>query len=268
VQTGAGAVVGSWLWLAGSFAVAVAWAQAAWALSHVAGGRTGKLVTQVRASPLSPWAMQALRLLYYLGVPLAALVWGGALDLNLGLVVGIQIGTELPERLIDWAQRSGLAAAVGIGAWLLLALSWSAYRRALLNAALDGDAPPSQPGWVMLREAAYFEAHWAFYRHAPAYTLNWLGGLAADRYWAAWCGLGLVALEAFLSPAWRRRFLDPSQALSALQQASLAVVSAVLFGLTNSLVLAVAVHWSVRWGLARWVSAHPLAAPESATATA
>jgi hypothetical protein len=104
--------------------------------------------------------------------------------------------------------------------------------------------------------------HWAFYRHAPVYTIIWLGGLAADRYWSAWCGLALVALEASLNPAWRRQLLDPEQAVVVLERASLAVVSAVLFGLTNSLLLAVAVHWGVWWGLQRWERARPVTGVE------
>ena len=116
---------------------------------------------------------------------------------------------------------------------------------------------------MILREAAYHEVHWAFYRHAPAHTISWLGGLAADRYWSAWWGLALVALEALLNPAWRRQLLDPEQAPALLQRASLAVVSAVLFGLTNSLLLAAAVHWLVRWAAQRWATARPHTTPAS-----
>ncbi len=268
MQTGPDALWESWLWLAGSFLVAVLWAQLTWALNHAGGKRITKLVRRIRSSRLSPWAMRALRLLYYLAIPLGALIRGPALDLNLGIVVGLEVGVELPERLVDWAQRMGLAAALALGAWVLLALGWSSYRRALLRRRIQSPSPAREPIWVILREAAYHEAHWAFYRHAPAYTFSWLGGLAADRYWAAWCGLAIVALEALLNPAWRRQLADPERAPVVLQRASLAIVSAVLFGLTNSLLLAVAVHWAVWWGLQRWASARPLPAPAPELAAA
>ena len=204
--------------------------------------------------------LQLLRLVFYIGVPLAALMLGsagvgGVNERYLGVVVGSEIGGGLADTWLDWAERAGVAAAMAIGAWAVLALCWSGYSRALVRGQITPAPAPHASGWILLREAAFCEVHWAFYRNAPAYTLAGLGGLSADQYWSVWWGLGLVALEAALNPAWRREMLDAERAPAQLQKASLAVVSAVLFGMTYSLLLAVAVHWAVGWGLQRWSEA-------------
>jgi hypothetical protein len=114
---------------------------------------------------------------------------------------------------------------------------------------------------VFLRESAYHEVHWAFYRNAPILTLG--------AYWGIWIGLGLVAVEAALNPAWRRGLANPEQAPSRLVRAALAVVSSVLFWLTENLWLALTIHWGVSWGLVALVRALPFVpdrAPDQASA--
>jgi hypothetical protein len=147
-----------WLWLSGSLFLAAFWANLAWFSRQSRSGIVDEFVTPLIAWRFSPWLLQLLRLLYYIGVPFAALLWGHE------------------------AYDVGWAAVLGIGVWALLALAWWTYRRALITADEGGAvAGTSVSGWVLLREAAYHEVHWAFYRNAP--TLAW------SAYWGVWGGL-------------------------------------------------------------------------------
>ena len=253
-----------WLWLSGSLLLAVFWANLAWFFRQPrAGGFVTRLVAlgprpRPNAWRFSPYLLQLLRLLYYIGVPFAALLWGH--DAVVGRLLGLQrldlsaLGEEttvaaVAANWLDWAYDVGWAAALGIGAWGLLALGWWAYCRALATA--DGEevvAGANTSGWVLLREAAYHEVHWAFYRNAPI--------LAFGTYWGVWGGLALVALEAALNPAWRNGLTDPQRAPAQLLRGALAVVSSALFLLTRNLWLALALHWGVSWGLAALYQMH------------
>jgi hypothetical protein len=140
---------------------------------------------------------------------------------------------------------------LGIAAWGVLALGWWAYRRATGVAGEESVVTgANSSGWVLLREAAYHEAHWAFYRNAPS--------LAMGAYWGVWTGLALVALEAALNPCWRKNLADPQRAPGQLMRGALAIVSGVLFLLTENLWLALALHWGISWGLATLARALPL----------
>jgi hypothetical protein len=236
----------SWLWLGGSLLLAILWANLAWFFRKPRSGEVGEFVTRLIAWHFAPWLLQFLRLLYYIGVPAAALYWGhdAIVRGHLGLLSGQS------DKWLDWAQDAGWAAALGIGAWGLLALGWRTYRRALAAGEESPVTGAGSSGWVFLREAAYHEVHWAFYRNAP--IVMW------GRYWGIWAGLALVALEAVLNPAWRKGLADPQRAPAQLMRGALAVVSGVLFWRTENLWLALVVHWGVSWGLAVLVRTLPL----------
>jgi len=247
-----------WLWLSGSLLLAVLSANMAWFFRQPRSGMVGEFVTRLVAWRFSPWLLQLLRLLYYIGVPFAALLWGhnavvgrllGLQHLDLPMLSDEATGAAVAANWLDWAHDVGWTAALGIGAWALLALGWWAYRRAVV-AADEGSvvARTNVSGWVLLREAAHHEVHWAFYRNAPI--------LAWGAYGGVWGGLALVALEAALNPAWRNGLTDPQQAPARLLRGALAVVSSVLFLLTQNLWLALALHWGVSWGLAALCQAH------------
>ncbi|MDY7078046.1 MAG: hypothetical protein SXV54_14110 [Chloroflexota bacterium] len=242
-----------WLWLSSSLLIAVLWANLVWFFRQPRSGMVGEFVAPLASWHFSPWLLQFLRLLYYLGLPFAALLWGH--DVLVGLLLGLQRfnlpisdgsagDVDIAANWLDWAYDVGWTVALGIGAGVLLALGWWAYRRAL-TAVVEGDAVTGaeSSGWVFLREAAYHEVHWAFYRNAPI--------IATGMYWGSWIGLALVALEATLNPAWRNRMADPQRSLEQLMRAALAVVSSIFFPLTQNLWLAIALHWGVSWGLAR-----------------
>lgn len=238
-----------WLWLVGSAIVAILWTNMIWFVRNPHTGTSGDL-GRLSTWHFFPWLHQALRLLYYVGVPFAALVWRGAL---LKRYLGLSEG--LSSSLSDWADGVGWAAVLGVGAWGLLALGWWAYRRAVV-ATGEGVAivEMGAPAWVLLIEAIYHEVHWAFYRCVPIVALG------EDAYWGTWLGLALIGVEAVLDPAWRRGFADPEKAPRQLTRGALAVVSSVLFVLlgNGNLWLAIAVHWGVSWGLTALVRALPV----------
>jgi hypothetical protein len=240
-----------WLWLGGSLLAAAISANLTWFFHRSRSETISSLATQVLSSPVYPWLFQSLRLLYYLGVPFAALVWGH--DAIVGRILGLKrlflpvpesnvLGTDIATNWLNWAQDIGWGAAIGVGSWMLLALGWWAYRRVLDTAGERHTiARETSSGWLLLREAAYHEVHWAFYRNTPV--------LALGAYWGAWIGLALVTIEASLNPAWRRGLTDPQQAPGQLMRGALGCVSTILFLLTQNLWLALIVHWGVSWGL-------------------
>ena len=232
--------------------MAVFWANLAWFFRQPRPGTVGEFVARLAVHPFSPVLLEFFRLLYYLGVPFAALLWGH--DAVVGRVLGLKplilpISTanasnaDLTANWLAWTRDTGRAAALGVGVWALLASSWWVYRRAL--SAIDPThavAGTDSSAWTLLREAAYHQAHWAFYRNAPI--------LAVGTYWGAWIGLALVALEATLNPAWRKGLSDPRRAPAQLAYGSLAVASNLLYLQTENLWLALIIHWAISWSLA------------------
>ena len=248
-----------WLWLGGSLLVAILGANLAWFFRRPRSGAIGDFVADLSARRFSPAFLQFLRLLYYIGIPFAALLWGrdavvgrllGLQRLDLPLAGAHESGAYLAVNWLDWAHDAGWAVTLGAGTWGLLALGWWAYRRAT-SAAGEGEmvAGAGSSGWAFLREAAYHEVHWAFYRNAPVVALG--------TYWGAWIGLVLVASEAALNPAWRSGLVDPQRAPASLMRAGLAVFSSVLFLSTGNLWLALVSDWGISWGLAALARAFP-----------
>jgi len=249
-----------WLWLSASLFLAVLWTNLAWFFRKPRSGSVGEFIAHLVAWRFSPWLFQFLRPLYYIGLPFVALLWGH--DALVGRLLGLQRfdlsalsggGTDAATAAnwLDWAYDVGWTAALCAGTGALLALGWWACRRALVIAGETGVvAGANVSGWVLLREAAYHEVHWTFYRNMPI--------LAWGMYWGIWGGLALVALEAILNPAWRNGLADPQRAPAQLLRGALAVVSSVLFLLTQNLWLALALHWAVSWAQVTFVRALPL----------
>lgn len=236
-----------WLWLGGSLLLAILWANLAWYFCKPRAGRIGELVARLTSWHFGPLLLQFLRLLYYIGLPTAAFLLGhdAVIQRYLGL------SDEQSDTWLRWVHDVGWAAALGIGTWVLLATGWWAYRRALRAAGEKSPiAEANAPGWVLLREAAYHEVHWAFYRSAPIFVLRQMQ-LARNEYWGVWIGLALVALEAALNPAWREGLADPKRAPARLMRGALAVASSAMFIQTKdgNLLLSLLLHFSVSWGL-------------------
>lgn len=242
-------MIGGWLWLGISFVLATLWANVVWFFQRYRPGIAGKAIDGLMAWRFSPLLFQLLRLLYYVGLPFAALLWGQ--DAVIGRLLGLQRfelpitdGATTTANWLDWIHDAGWAAGLGIGALGLLALGGWAYRRASTSPDMNGEdvaVGADASGRIFLREAAYHELHWAFYRNAPI--------AAFGLYWGVWAGLALVGLEAVANPAWRRDVNDPRRAPAQLRRAALAVVSSVLFLYTQNLWLALLLHWISSWGL-------------------
>jgi hypothetical protein len=250
-----------WIWLLCSWAVAVLWANLGWVWRRAPAGALSRAVNRVVGWPYSGWLLQLARLLYYVGLPFAALVWGH--DAVNARLLGLQrvelplgsaaVGTVVAENWLDWLRDLGWAAALGVGLWALLAVAWWRLRRALAAARLSSPPVRLDTPWVLLREAVFHEAHWAFYRNAPVLALG-------STYWGAWIALALVGLEALLNPAWRVRMQSPEHNLEGVMRVALAVVSSALFLETANLWLAIGLHFGVSLGLAVFTRALPLPA--------
>jgi len=248
----------AWLWLAASLFLAVFWSSLAWVfLPWIDEDRsTGefrslpeRVVYTIATWRFAPASLQAVRLLYYVGLPFAALFWGrdaligrffGLKPLVLPLSGDSQHSVVLTANWLDWLHDFGWAAALGLGSAGLLLLAGWARRRALRSKEGRGGGVRTS-GWETIREAAYHEIHWAFYRNASI--------VAFGLYWGIWVGVALVALEALANPLWRSGLSDPGRTLPQLLRASLVVVSGLLFLETQNLWLAIAVHAAVWWGL-------------------
>lgn len=248
----------AWLWLAGSLLLAIFWTNLAWSFSPWVeeerspgefGSLAERIVVEVATWRLAPPLFQGLRLLYYVGLPFVALFWGR--DAVVGRLLGLQpfILPESGQRSaavsanwFDWLQDFGWALALGVGSLGLFLLAKWARRRALISGQDDGSGGQTS-SWETIREAAYHEIHWAFYRNAPIVTFGY--------YWGVWAGLLLVALEALANPVWRRGLSIPERAPKQLLRATLAVVSGVFFLHTQNLWLSIVLHSAVSWGFQR-----------------
>jgi hypothetical protein len=248
----------AWFWMAGSLLLAGLWVNLAWMFSPwLETGRSPgdseslaeRIVVQLANWRFSPALFQGVRLLYYVGLPFAALFWGydavitrffGLQQLVLPTSGALEGSASINANWLDWAHDVGWAAALGLGSWGVLLVAGWVRRRALADA--DRPRPGgSASGWETLREALYHEVHWAFYRSAPIVTF----GL----YWGTWTGLALAALEALANPVWRKGLREPERAAALLLRAAMGVISSLLFLRAQNLWLAILLHWGVTTGL-------------------
>jgi hypothetical protein len=208
-----------WLWIACSVL-----------LSALVNG----LIWRCRRSSLAPrwagvlgllsWVGGGGRFLFFVGLPYLALL-GGLIPANtVGLVPG------------HWARDLVLLLPLALGAMLVLLslrllVSWR--ERSAFGAALG--AGSLLPLGVRLRESLYREARWAFLRSAPLLAVE-------RRELGIALGLGIVALEAWLDPAWRSRWREFDGVLQVWQGAVVAVLMAVVFGVTGNWWVTLAIH--------------------------
>jgi len=256
--------VEAWLWLAGSVLMAAFWTNLVWLFSPWVekerasddfGSLAERIVVAVATWRFAPASLEGLRLLYYVGLPFAALFWGrdAVVSRLLGLQPFILPATGERSAMVsanwfDWLHDFGWALALGIGSFGVFLLARWTRHRALTRGEVD-ERSAQEPSWKTIREAAYHEIHWAFYRNAPIVTFG--------PYWGVWVGLLLVALEALANPTWRRGLSVPKRASKQLLRAMLAVASSVLFLRTQNLWLSIVSHSMVSWGLQRVLANSP-----------
>jgi hypothetical protein len=227
-----------WPWIVASILVYVLASVVTWYFRQARPGRWGRAVAALQAWPWRGWPREALRFGYYIGPPYAALLLGVASPRLLGLSG------------LDWAQSSGLGAALGAGACILLLLGWWQYARATRALARPGEGPLATEvaalarpwgGGVLLLEMAYLEAHWAFYRAGAI--------LLFGDYAGVFLGCAIAILEMLARPQLWSRLRQPGQADGFLLTTSLAFVVAILFLFTHNLWVCAVVHGGLALGL-------------------
>ena len=197
-------------------------------------GRISDWIDRVRDHPLFPWALELVRLVYYLGLPFLAAV-NGLLRADLLGISGTDwaAGDSLQGfRWEDWARGIGWAAGAILIAGAVWLLARQQARKAELTPVVQGI---SGPLWVRWLDTLYDQVHWAFYRSGP--TL-WFGNL----YWGTFAGLGFALLELALNPALWWKLRSPETAGPVLIRLGLAWVTALLFLATQNLWLTAGVH--------------------------
>jgi hypothetical protein len=197
-------------------------------------GESGWLAGRLRDYLLIPWLVEAIRFVYYMGIPFLAAV-NGLLPADL---LGISGNKGIDSRSTqgfpweDWVQGLGLALA----AVVVIMGVWFVGRVVSRHAGL---VPSTQglpnPLWQRLLHAVYDQIHWAFYRSGP---ILWLG----DVYWGTFVGLALVLLETALNPALWWSLKSPDTAGPPLFRLGMVWISALLFLATQNLWLSIGVH--------------------------
>ncbi|MFC1465385.1 MAG: hypothetical protein ACFLMY_11110 [Candidatus Brachytrichaceae bacterium NZ_4S206] len=217
------------LWVAGSFAAGLVIV----AYVHRAGG--GWRHRALAESELGGLIAEVAFFMYHIGLPFLALI-AGALSVDLlGLgAIAVDGATTLagftPR---DW-MRSSIAASLAIG--FVLVVLWLARRTADLPFKPSADRPSLL---LILRDAAYAEVHWAFYR-APFVLL------LQDTYWGTAAGFGLIAIEWVLM-RWLRRAPLHADRPHTLTMACCALTSGLLYLAARNLWLMIAAHAAIRW---------------------
>ncbi len=192
----------------------------------------------------SPWLMQALRIIYAVGLPAAALFGYRALSARgLGLkplpAPGIEhlLGTlDLPT-WTDWMRDLGVTIAIAAGFWLVVLAGDRAARR-WATVAL-----PQRTGGVLavLREAVIYQAHWAFYREPFVFTWGPAVG--------PWLAALLILAQVLINPLfWERLRAGGAPAgRPPLIRAGIFVASTLVFLQTQSLWMALLLDLLVGW---------------------
>jgi len=242
-----------WVLLGGSVLLAclVAWMD--WAIRQM-GGAPQRWYQAWRRWHGRPWIEQTARFLYTIGVPAAALLWRGVLKES---ALGLQpfpwqsdapLIAALPGGWDNWLRDLLWMLALGAGMALLVAAAGRTLKRAgAYRLTLKHD------GAVALREAAFHEAHWAFYREP--FILLWGTEIGA------WAGAFLALLEAAVNPACWARLRDPAASRDLVLRLALGAASTLLFLLTQNFWLTVLLDAGLGWW---WGIAHPRASSPGA----
>lgn len=247
------------LWVAISVLLHTLGALLAWRFRRPQAGRLGRTLQRLRRHWSGPLLLQVIRFAYFLGLPYALLIRRGVLELQpLGLLGPADLDQSVLGWGGEWLIATGRMVAVGLVGALVVLWGWANLKWVLSHTdegrwTMDGGTTG-----VLVRETIYLQVHWAFYRTAP---LLWLG--AGNEGWAAFAGVGIVALEAALDPRFWAALGDPSRAARPLFTGVLCWLSALGFALTRNLWLVATAHAALAWGSLRWLG-RPLPTPQLA----
>ena len=183
-------------------------------------------------------AEQVGRLVYFVGLPYAALLARSLSPLDLGIAGNS--GSILGWSSVDWLNQLNDTLIIGLLA--LIPIGLAARQMARGGQPLGVDVRSTG---ATLLDAAYVEIHWAFYRAAPYIILN-------DVYAATLIGLGLVCVELLVTLVRNGVGPQPEDRQSWLGQALLLATSATVFILTRNVWLALALHLVFELAIKLW----------------
>lgn len=169
-----------------------------------------------------------LRLVYFLGVPYAALLTGSIATIDIGL-------TGIGGSILGWSPAEwlhGLSTALTLGVIVLLPIGAASRQVARAGRPLGAD---DRSAGVVIVEAIYSEIHWAFYRAAPLILLS-------DVYAAVLFGTLLVGVEWLVELIRNGLSPFPEERQRWLRRGVLLASSAALFALTKNAWLAIGLH--------------------------
>lgn len=202
-------------------------------------GRFGRLLKAFETWPHSFWLFQALRFMYYLGIP------------YLALTQGVTNPTLMGMWAEDWFKSTGLGAMLGLGALIIVIWVW---RHFLQATAEIGPGPQGEPflaevrtlltpwGWgLILLEVLYLEMHWAFYRGA---TIRLLG-----EYYGVFLSLLPILAEWWLNPEIRKNLRITHRSGETMTTAAIALSITTIYYFTPNLWLCMTVHLAMQFGL-------------------
>lgn len=198
-----------------------------------------------RLTPGGRLSTQVGRLVYYVGLPYAALLTQSLSPFDLGLAGNS--GPIMGWSSVDWLRQ--LSTTLVVGALALIPIVLAA--RQLARTAQPLGVDDRSTGAIVL-EAAYAEIHWAFYRAAPLIILG-------DAYRATLIGLGLIGVEVLVTLVRNGLGPQPEDYQAWLGQALLLAMSATVFIATRNvwlaLLLRIAVELAIKLGTARLAAA-------------
>lgn len=191
------------------------------------GDRLGRFTLWSSTSRVMRVLNEIARWIYFLVVPWATLM----LSWNTTRALGIW--------RMEWLNTALWFVGLGIGGIIAVFWVWRPYAHTVHPHAID------ETGWTWARqivESLYLQTHWAFYRSG---AILWLG----DFYWGSFFGLILVMLEAWSNPRTRANVAEVTRADAPLWNLSLAVVSVVIFIVTQNSWYCLAVHLALTLGV-------------------
>ena len=171
---------------------------------------------------------QFLRLIYFIGVPYAALLTGGIASIDMGL-------TGAGGSILGWSPAEwlrGLSTALTLGAIVLIPTGLASRQIVRAGRPLGID---DRSAGVVIVDAIYVEIHWAFYRAAPLILLG-------EAYAAALFGVLLVGVEWIVVLIRNGLSLSAAERQLWLRRGALLALSATLFALTRNVWLAMLTH--------------------------
>jgi hypothetical protein len=171
---------------------------------------------------------QFLRVVYFIGVPYAALLTGSLASIDMG-VTGVG-GSILGWSPAEWLR--GLSTGLTLAAIVLIPIGLASRQIARAGQPLGTD---ERSAGAVIVEAICAEIHWAFYRAAPlillgdVYTATLFGGLLVSVEWI------VILIRNGLSES-------PGERQHWLRRGALLALSAAVFALTQNVWLALGWH--------------------------